>query len=154
MIENSAPPEIIVSRLSEYTAEVAADIGALVPHVRSDYNGEPIAKASLEFIISSPDRDLIVATRQSRIIGMAAVTLHVTPSGTEAWLNDFVTSPDPSVRGQGVGRLVFDEVMNWCHERDITLGFTARDPRVHPIYEALGATPDYVTTRFSAGVSE
>ncbi|MGB4759063.1 MAG: GNAT family N-acetyltransferase [Candidatus Saccharimonadales bacterium] len=109
-----------------------------------------MAKEALEFIINSPDRDQIIATQLGKVVGMATVTLHVTPSGTEGWLNDFITSPDPGIRGHGVGRRIFDEVMDWCNERDVALGFTSMDPAVHPIYKALGATPDYTTTRFSA----
>lgn len=143
-------PEITVSRLTEYTDEIAAGIGALLPQVWDGYSGKPMAKEALEYIINSTDREQIIATRLGQVVGIATVTIHVTPSGTEGWLNDFMVSPDPAVRGHGVGRMIYDDILDWCSERGITLAFTSKDPEVHPIYAALGATPDYVTTRFSA----
>ncbi len=154
MNKTISEPEIIVSRVTEYTDDIAANIGALLPQVWDSYDGKPMARKALEYIISSSDRDQMIATRRGRVVGIATVTLHVTPSGSEGWLNDFITSPDPSVRGHGVGRMLFDEAMRWCSEREVGLSFTSMDPAMHPIYEALGAAPDYVTTRFSASSSK
>lgn len=141
--------DVSISRLTEYTPEVAAGIGALLPEVWEGFDGQPMARETLEFIIKSPERDQFIATKLGRVVGMANVTLHVSPSGTEGWLTDFVTSPDPTIRGQGIGRLLFDEVLKWCDERHVGLGLTAKDPSTHPIYEALGASRDFATTRFS-----
>lgn len=140
---------VSISRVTEYTPDIAAGIGALLPRVWEGFDGAPIAREVLEFIINSPERDQFIATKLGRVIGMANVTLHISPSGSEGWLTDFVTSPDPTVRGQGVGRLLFEEVLKWCDDRSVGLGFTAKDPATHPIYEALGATQDFHTTRFS-----
>ena len=101
--------------LEAYSAGIAADIGTLMPQLSERFDDEPIPEQRLQRIISSPDRDLLVAvdTTQNRAIGAATMNIVMgTGKGEEGWLEDFVV--DSSYRGKGVADLLWNSMISWC----------------------------------------
>jgi GNAT superfamily N-acetyltransferase len=133
--------DVSVRIVDEYTPEVAVGIGSLLPALSSSRTGEPVNEDLLRAIIESPDRDQFVAEQHGRIVGAATLNLVMGPMGRKAWLEDFVTSSDESVRGKGVGFKLWSAMKDWCLSRDVYLEFTSRPSRTeaHAFYERQGA---------------
>ncbi|MCA9329518.1 GNAT family N-acetyltransferase, partial [Candidatus Saccharibacteria bacterium] len=93
----------LIERVTEATAEVSSGIGQLMPDLSERLQNEPVDMDLLASIIESPDRDLFLARVEGRIVGSAVMNLIVFTSGKKAWLEDFVVSQDPAIRGTGVG---------------------------------------------------
>ncbi len=132
--------EMYVERLEHYSDDDAADLGRLMPHLSARFTSEPIDKKLLETIINSPFHDQLVARLDGRIVGAATLSLIMgAAAGRKGYLEDFVADPD--VRRQGIGKKVWDEMMNWCRERNVDLGFTSHVSReaAHNFYHAQGA---------------
>lgn len=128
-------------RLGFYDKQDAHELGALLGTLSARFDGSPIEKKRVEEIINSPERDLIIARVEGRIV--ATATLNTTVglgAGKGAYLNDFVTSDE--VRGKGVGGLIWGEILQWCkdHKADF-LEFTSSDAHkdAHAFYERRGA---------------
>jgi GNAT superfamily N-acetyltransferase len=110
-----AADEISVERLTEYSDEVAAELGAFTPYLYPERAATPVDKAQLEAIIVSPDRDMLLAVKAGRIVGKATVNLVVTESYSKVHLDNFATHED--VRGSGLGRALWEELVVWGRQR-------------------------------------
>ncbi len=132
--------EPVVERLGEFSEEDAAGIGRLMPFLSERLSIEPMDADILRDIIRSPFHEQLVARLEGRIVGAATMNLLMGP-GTqrEGYLEDFVT--DPTVRGQGIGDKVWQEMVRWCEERGVNLGFTSHSARqtAHRFYLNHGA---------------
>lgn len=130
-----------VERLGYYDKDDARELGSLLATLSPRFNGEPVKKERIEEIINSPDRELIIARVEGKIIATATMNIVVgLGAGKSAYLNDFVTSDE--VRGKGGGTLVWDEIIAWCYDHKAEyLEFTSRDSRdgAHAFYERRGA---------------
>ena len=75
------------------------------------------------------------------MVGTATLNLIVGTAGEKAWLEDFVTSSEESVRGKGMGYAIWGELLNWCREREVNLSFTSNPDReaARRFYERQGA---------------
>lgn len=139
-----------ITRVTEYSDEIAAGIGSLMPDLDPNREPTPIEKDILQAIIDSPDREQFIAQAHGRIIGVATLNLIISPTGKSGWLNDFVVSDDTGVRGKGVGSAIWEELKIWCRERGVPLVFTSMNHRkdAHDFYIHKGATDMGSTTLF------
>lgn len=132
--------DVQIERLLEYSAEDAAGIGRLMPFLSDKFSDQPIDEQLLRSIVESPNYEQLVARLEGRIVGAATLSIiKGAGAGNKGWLEDFVT--DEEIRGQGVGDKVWAEMMTWCRENKINLGFTSRPSRTeaHTFYKKRGA---------------
>lgn len=132
--------ETHISRLTEYSEKDAKDLGRLMTYLSDRFGDQPVDRELLEAIISSPYHEQLVARHQERIVGAATLSIVMgVGAGKVGYLMDFVT--DPEVRGQGVGKKLWAEMMSWCNENNVRLTFTSRPERVaaHEFYLSNGA---------------
>jgi GNAT superfamily N-acetyltransferase len=106
---------ITVERLTNYSDEVAAGLGSLLPYLYPNNPGMPIDRKRLEAIIASPTSDELVAFKNGQVVGKATVNLIVTELYSKAHLDNFITHP--SVRGEGVGIAIWEELVRWAREK-------------------------------------
>ncbi len=131
---------IEVGRLTQYSYEDAAGIGRLMPFLTSQATGQAIPREVLQSIINSPDREQFIAKLHGRIVGSAVLNIITGNLHQKAWLEDFVT--DPAVRGQGAGRKIWDDMLEWCQQRGVgRMEFTSNPSRLdaHIFYTHHGA---------------
>lgn len=133
---------IHVEKISKYSQTTAIDLGLLRPYLSTGASPEPVNIDHLKCIISSSDKELLVAriNNDSKIVGTA--TLNIISgalSGDSGYLMDFVTDPEAGIKG--IGQAIWNEMESWCKERNIDLIFTSRATRVaaHNFYKKQGA---------------
>jgi len=134
-------PEVAVERLKTYSPEDAIGIGRLMPFLSERKGTQPVSEGLLTEIINSPYHEQLVARLDSIIVGAATLNILMGPAaGRAGYLEDFVT--DPAVQGRGIGTRVWEEMMVWCKEHDISLEFTSKSSReeAHRFYLSHGAT--------------
>lgn len=132
---------ITVERLTTYSAQDAIDIGKLLPALSTRFTDDPVDEQLLREIIDSPHHEQIVAREDGRIVGAATLTITIgTGAGHKAYLEDFVV--DPNSQGKGIGGVIWDEIITWCNERNLSLFFTsnAKKQAAHKFYLSHGAT--------------
>lgn len=131
---------VVIERLTKYEPNDAAGIGRLMPQLASEFTNQPIDKTWLEQVIASPYHEQLVARQGDNIVGAATLSI-VMGAGMKkrGHLEDFVT--DENIRGQGIGGLLWDDMMRWCKENEIDLEFTSRPSReaAHAFYLKHGA---------------
>ena len=131
-----------IERLHTYTPEDAAAIGKLLPALSERFTDSPIAENLLREIIESPHHEQIVARNDDgKVIGTATLSITIgTGAGHKAYLEDFVV--DPNTQGQGIGGVIWDEIIKWCTERNVSLFFTSRASKeaAQHFYLKRGAT--------------
>lgn len=130
-----------VGCLERATASDAEQLGTLMSDLSENSTGQPVSLSLLDQIISHPDSDQLVARMHGRIVGAATLQAIKAPVGSKAWLEDFVVSSEPEVRGQGVGYKLWQEVEAWCKERSLPLYFLSHPRRIeaHAFYARQGA---------------
>ena len=116
-----------VERLKEYTPEVANRIRELLIQLsRSKKDRGEIPREWFEEVINSPHNDMLLAINdEEKIVGIATLSIIMGPIVRKnAYLEDFVT--DESVRGQGVGGMLFAAMLEWASEKGCgELNFTS-----------------------------
>ena len=118
---------IRVERLTKYSPEVAMRTRELLIQLsRSGKDKGEIPESWFQEIIASPSHDLLVAYDDEQVIGIATMSV-VMGAGIRknAYLEDFVV--DSSIRTQGVGSALWDEMIKWgrekgCKEFEFTCG--------------------------------
>ena len=131
---------VVVERITEYTPEVAAGLGRLMPFLSDRLSGDPMDEQLLRAIIDSPHHEQLVARLDQTIVGAATMNILMGPgAGRQGYLEDLVT--DPEVRGQGIGDKVWRGMIDWCTEQGIDLTFTSHPSReaAHRFYLNHGA---------------
>jgi hypothetical protein len=133
--------EVTVEVLTEVSEQDATQLGLLLTSLSESYNGQPVPLERLETIIDSPDKDQFVARLHSRIVGAATLNIIDGLISRKAWLEDFIVSPDPDLRGSGIGYAIWKELGSWCKSKELDLSFTSRDSRndAHDFYQRQGA---------------
>lgn len=122
--------------LSAVSDEDALDIAGLLRQLSATAT---FSRRRLTAIAEHQATDLIVARQDGRIIGMATLVLVPLPSGLRGHVEDVVV--DGSARGQGVARLLLQEVTERATERGArTLDLTSRSSRESALrlYESVG----------------
>lgn len=130
-----------VERLKYYSQDDAVEIGQLMPDLSDKLDDGPIDERLLHEIIASPHHEqIVVRDADGSIVGAATLSILLNVAvGRTGFLDAFVTAADQ--RGQGVGQLLWDEIIRWCEERNIDLEFTSRATReaAHRFYTKNGA---------------
>ena len=130
---------IEVYAVSEYSTEIAAGIGLIMPDLSSKFSSEPMDEAELREIIESPFHDQLVAEAQGKIVG--AATMNLILGTRKAWLENFVVSESEDVRGKGVGFELWKGIIGWSHDHHAkSLEFTSNKAReaAHKFYIRQG----------------
>ncbi len=130
-----------IERTKDVSEHLAMEIGALMPDLSDRLTNDPVDLNLLTAIVESPDKDLLIARINGKLVGSAVMNLITFTSGKKAWLEDFVVSSDESVRGTGVGYALWEEIIAWARERDAPLEFTSSPLRIraHEFYHRQGA---------------
>ena len=117
-----------VEHLSEYSNQDAKDIGSLLPALSANLQDTPADEGLLKEIITSPYHTQIVARNDEKIVGIAtlSITLGI-GAGYKTYLEDFVV--DPTIQNSGIGTLIWDEIIQWCNEKQTPLHFTSNPSR-------------------------
>ena len=124
---NQPTPNTLIETLTQYSESDAADIGRLLAHLGSSFDGQPVSEATLRDIIESPYHDQIVARNESgNIIGTCTASITMGAGVVRsAWLEDFVV--DPNTQGLGIGSKLWDALIDWCRAHSAgKLEFTSR----------------------------
>jgi len=131
-----------IETINEASERLAAEVGALLPDLSDRLSGDPVDLGLLTSIVDSPDRDLLIARVNGKLVGSAVMNLITFTSGKKAWLEDFVVSSDETVRETGVGYALWQEILAWSQEREAPLEFTSSPVReaAHAFYHRQGAT--------------
>ncbi|MDO4398894.1 MAG: GNAT family N-acetyltransferase [Candidatus Saccharibacteria bacterium] len=132
-----------IAKLEKYTPEVANQIRKLLIQLsRSGKDRGEIPREWFEELISSPYHDMLIATEEGKIIGIATLSVHMGPIiHKNAYLEDFVT--DQTVRGKGTGSALWQAILEWAAEKDCkNLEFTCGNGReiAQQFYKNHGAT--------------
>ena len=133
-----------ITKLTTYTPEAAHRIRELLVQLsRSGKDRGEIPREWFDDLIASPFHDMLLAIDDSgKIQGIATLSIIMGPIVRRvAYLEDFVT--DESVRGQGVGSLLWNAMLNWAREHHCSeLNFTSGAGReaACAFYQKKGAT--------------
>lgn len=133
-----------ITKLTKYSPETANRIRELLIQLsRSGKDRGEIPKTWFDELIASPYHDMLLAMDDhGKIIGIATLSIHMGPIiRKNAYLEDFVT--DSTVRGQGVGSALWEEMLKWAKEKGCQkLEFTCGQGREasQQFYKNHGAT--------------
>jgi len=129
-----------VVRVDEYSDELAAGYGQLMPELSPKHTDEPVSKQRLRRIINSPDRELFIATVGERIIGSVTMNTIVKPTNEFGWFDNFVVVEE--FQGTTVAFALWRQTLQWCREQGLSyFEFTSnrRRERAHKFYPRQGA---------------
>ena len=132
-----------IKPLTEYTPETADRIRELLIQLsRSGKDRGEIPEQWFNNLIDSDYHDMLIAYDDNeKIIGIATLSIIMGPIVKKiAYLEDFVT--DESVRGQGVGDALWQEMLKWAKDKGCTeLNFTSGHGReaAQIFYQKRGA---------------
>ena len=132
-----------IETLKQYTPEVGDRIRKLLIQLsRSGKDRGEIPEQWFEDLINSDYHDMLVAYNDDgEIIGIATLSIIMGPIVRKmAYLEDFVT--DESVRGQGIGDALWQEMLKWAKDKGCTeLNFTSGHGReaAQAFYQKRGA---------------
>lgn len=145
--------------VEEYTEEMAAGIGALMPYLDERSEGLAMDRELLEAMVESPAHDQLVAVRHNLVVGAAAMSLTFGPfEGRAIRLGDFVVHPEArghEERGRRVAQDLWDTMIRWGQARRATnLNFESEEWRTaaHRFYKRNGAVPDEDNVHFSVDI--
>ena len=118
---------MIVKLLTNYTPTTAQRVRELLIQLsRSGKDRGEIPKSWFDSLIASDSHDMLLAIDDDgKIQGIATLSIIMGPIVRKmAYLEDFVT--DESCRGQGVGTLLWDAMLDWAKDKGCTeLDFTS-----------------------------
>ena len=118
---------MIIKTLTEYNPETVQRIRELLIQLsRSGKDRGEIPKTWFDDLIVFPSHDMLLAIDDDgKIQGIATLSIIMGPIVRKmAYLEDFVT--DESCRGQGVGTLLWNAMLDWAKAKGCTeLNFTS-----------------------------
>lgn len=116
-----------IVKLTNYTPEIATRVRELLIQLsRSGKDHGEIPESWFHDLIASPSHDMLLAIDNNGTIqGIATLSVIMGPISRKiAYLEDFVT--DSAMRGQGVGSMLWDAILDWAREKGCTeLNFTS-----------------------------
>jgi GNAT superfamily N-acetyltransferase len=106
----------------QYTDEISAGIGALMPQLDESFPATPIPEDHLRYIIESPDYGQIVAVKNDiQVVGAATMSIvRGAGFGKRGQLEDFVV--DNNERRSGVSGRMWGLMIDWCLSKGIPNG--------------------------------
>lgn len=136
---------IEVKRIKEFSNELAAGLGKLMPALSSKMNDDPVPEQVIQRIVKSDYHQLFVAYDGDQIVGAAVLSLVMGMdknfiNGPNAYLESFVV--DSNIQGKGIGSIIWDDMLAWCKEKSVNkMEFTSNAKRVsaHAFYAKKGA---------------
>lgn len=134
---------IEIGTMTEYDATVAEVMGKLLLDLSEDYTGEPIPREWIEEVIESPWHDVLLATDDGVVVGMASVSVVMGPLiSYNAYLEDFVVSG--VCQGKGIGSKLWEEILAWgrrkgCRKLEFTSSGKGKKQGAVEFYKTKGA---------------
>lgn len=125
-----------VEILQAITVEDAADLHRLLKQLSTTAEFDV---GRVESMITHDATDMLVVRDQGRIVGMATMVTFPLPTGNRGIVEDVAV--DESMRGQGIARLLLQQMTRIAGERDLrTLDLTSRPSREAALrlYESVG----------------
>ncbi|MGB3374688.1 MAG: GNAT family N-acetyltransferase [Microbacterium sp.] len=122
--------------LHALTAEDAGDLRHLLGQLSktAEFDADRV-----ESMIAHDATDMLVVRDHGRIVGMATMVTFPLPTGVRGIVEDVAV--DESMRGQGIARLLLQEMIRLAGERGLrTLDLTSRPSRESALrlYESVG----------------
>lgn len=122
--------------LHALTAEDAGDLRRLLGQLSktAEFDADRV-----ESMIAHDATDMLVVRDHGRIVGMATMVTFPLPTGIRGIVEDVAV--DESMRGQGIARLLLQEMIRLAGERGLrTLDLTSRPSRESALrlYESVG----------------
>jgi len=130
------------------------DLEALCALERQSFPAaDAFSRAQLRYLLSSPRASFHLVRREGRVVGSAILLRRRTPRGPSGRLYSMAVSPD--CRGQGLGRVLMDDVLAACRREGIarlTLEVRADNAPAVALYRKYGfrtahELPDYYGPR-------
>ncbi len=133
---------IEIGPMTEYDGDVAEKLGILRRQLSTKHDGSPLLRETLEDIIESPYHDLLLAVDDNEVVGMVVVSVVMTTTRRNVYMEDLVV--DENRRGQGIGSDMLEAVKEWgCKKgcRRLEFTSTSRENKEGAIkfYEGHGA---------------
>lgn len=133
---------IEVGPVTEYDGDVAEAMGKLRQQLSSRHDGSAISRELIEEIIESPYHDILIATDDDKVVGMAIVSIVMATLDRNVYMEDLVV--DAECRGKGVGGKLLDAVKDWgrahgCRRLEFTSSSREKKEGAKGFYESHGA---------------
>ena len=133
---------ISVGTVTEYDVEVAEAMGKLRQQLSARHDGSAISRELIEEIIESPYHDILIATDDDKVVGMAIVSIVMATLDRNVYMEDLVVDAD--CRGKGVGGMLLDAVKDWgrahgCRRLEFTSSSREKKEGAKGFYESHGA---------------
>ena len=92
-----------------------------------------------KLLIKSNDKALFVAEIDNKIVGTATLNTIYGLTNNKAWLRDFIVKK--GYRKQGVGGILWQEIIKWCDDRGLDLIFSTNQDNIEAqrFYQKQGA---------------
>jgi len=99
----------------------------------------PFTEDDFMNLMASRNSHLFLIEVDHQIAGMATIAIYESPTGTKAWVEDVVI--DEACRGQGLGRLLMQHVIDYAksHAKGLLM-LTSNPSRIaaNKLYQSLG----------------
>jgi GNAT superfamily N-acetyltransferase len=133
---------IEVGMVTEYDADVAVTMGRLRQQLSARHDGSAISRELIEEIIESPYHDILIATDDDKVVGMAIVSIVMATLDRNVYMEDLVVDED--CRGKGAGGALLEAVKKWgkthgCRRLEFTSSSREKKEGARGFYESHGA---------------
>jgi GNAT superfamily N-acetyltransferase len=135
--------DVQIGAMTEYDADVADDMGKILMGLSSKYDGSPIEREWIEDVIESANHDILLATIDDKLVGVATVSIVMGPLiKKNVYLEDFVV--DQKYQGNGIGTRLFEAVQDWgrkkgCRRLEFTSSGKGKKACAVAFYQKRGA---------------
>ena len=135
--------DVQIGTMTEYDANIAEDMGKILTGLSSKYDGSQIEREWIEDIIESANHDVLLATIDDKLVGVATVSIVMGPLiKKNVYLEDFVV--DQSYQGRGIGTQLFEAVQEWgrkkgCRRLEFTSSGKGKKACAVAFYQKRGA---------------
>ncbi len=134
------PTGVEIGTLTEYSPEIAAEMGNLRAEAFEHNDNQPAREALLRRIIDSPEREVFLAQLGGRLVGSATMNIIIHGWKIKGFLDFFMVSK--SMEGQGIGQTLLDIGNDWCRDQEAEQVNWTSDysrERAHKFYKRYGA---------------